>query len=378
LLKIAIVTNNYKPYSGGVVSSIDSYATTLKSLGHKVFIITLDFLNVGSSPEENIYRIKCPIRFKYKNNIMALPWRANNAVSKLLKELSPDIVHSQHPFLLGQSALNVSRKLNIPIVFTYHTQYELYLHYIPLPQFMLKSLLKKITQNYCNSVNGIIAPSNLIKNYLLDNGIIKPIKVIPSGILPIFIISDFKERKINYPVKLLTVSRFVKEKNIKFLLEAFSRLDQNKFEFTLVGYGAYLPQLKNYAFNILGLKKENLKFIQKPAKENLVQYYRDSDLFIFSSKSETQGLVLAEAMSSGRPVVALNAPGSDEIVVNNVNGFLVQDVNEMCQKINYIVNNLELFKQMQYNAWLSAQKYNPINTTNSLIDFYNHLITLHK
>lgn len=371
-LKIAIVTNNYRPYSGGIVSSIDVFACQLKRQGHEVIIITLDFLGGDYKDEPGVFRIRCPIRFMYKKNYMAVPWRSEHNMLNAIKNFGPDIIHSQHPFLLGVSARSASRKLKIPIVFTYHTIYEEYAHYVPLPLLITKPAIRNLAISYGQSVDGIIAPTNSTMRYLQDNKINKSIEVIPSGIQPIYL-SEFKPRH-NKIFKLITVSRFVPEKNIEFLLDTFALLDQNLYTFTLIGYGSHFEYLQYYAYEKLNLSKDKVKFIIKPSKELIADYYQQADAFIFSSFSETQGLVLAEAMAGGCPVIALNAPGSCDIIENNVNGFLVDSNLQMIQKINYLFEHEEIHINMQKNAWKLGQSYDPESVTKKLIKFYELFI----
>src|SRR5688572_25186753 len=118
---IFFITNNYTPYSGGVVHAINATVKGLQDQGHIVFIITLTFLPNHSNDPECFIRLSCPIRFSYKNNHMALPWRPNYQLEQLIKKYKPDIFHIHHPFLLGKSALYVARKNKIPCIFTYHT-----------------------------------------------------------------------------------------------------------------------------------------------------------------------------------------------------------------------------------------------------------------
>ncbi len=160
------------------------------------------------------------------------------------------------------------------------------------------------------------------------------------------------------------------EKNIEFLLDAFSQLDQNKFIFTLVGYGSHLDVLKDYAYNKLCLSQKVVKFLIKPSKEIITSYYSTCDSFIFASKTETQGLVLAEAMAGGCSVIALNASGSCDIIQNEVNGFLVNSKTEMTEKINFLFYNRQYHINMQKNAWHSGQAYSAQELTKKLINFY--------
>src|SRR3990167_3661016 len=327
-LTIVIITNNYKPYSAGVVSSIIALAEGLKTEGHKVYIITLQFLD-NHEQEECVIRLNCPIKFKYHGNYMAIPWRPCYNLCKILKIIKPDIIHSQHPFYLGTFALKVARCHKIPIVFTYHAQYEKYVHYVPFPQVLSAMVIKKMALSYCKQVDAIIAPSQSMFNFLKSENINKKVIIAPSSINPIFFadqastslvtLSEQCETKVesNGKFKLITVSRFVKEKNIPFLLKMFSKLDLNKFEFFLVGFGVEQANLEKLARN-LGIIN-SITFVVSPEKSKIVELYKQADLFIFASNTETQGLVLAEAMACGTPAVALEAPGAVDIIKHGVN-----------------------------------------------------------
>ena len=248
-LVIFMVTNNYTPYSGGVVNALRSYTQELRALGHKVFIITLDFLEspVQSTTEHDVIRVTCPVRFTYYKNPMAIPWRPTIAIARLVEQYKPDIIHAHHPFLLGSSALTVAQHYNLPVVFTYHTIYEKYLHYVPLPQFLTRPVTQQWVKQFCKQPQTVVAPTPSL-NYLIKHKITDNIAVIPSGILPHFLKPTFTHKPDHHRFTLLSVSRFMPEKNIHFLLDTYAQLDKNRFELILVGYGAYLEELKTYAY----------------------------------------------------------------------------------------------------------------------------------
>jgi len=380
-LTIAIVTNNYTPYSGGVVSSINTFVDELHKKGHKAFIITLDFLGKEHSDPYYVIRIPSITRFLYKKNIMAIPWGPTKKLMDIIKILKPDIIHTQHPFFLGKSALTVARKLDIPIVFTYHTIYEQYAHYVPTPEIISRPIIKKIVLAFCKKVDGIICPSNYIKHFLHAKNIQTKIEKIPSGILPLFI----KPKNTN-PQKgffnLLTVSRFVKEKNIPFLLKLFAKLYHTnatkqhlpQFTFTLIGYGAEYEKLKKYAYKKLKIPQDTLEFICQPNKTTISDTYYQSDLFLFSSTTDTQGLVLAEAMAGGCPIVAIDGPGQRDIVVDGFNGFLCQSEDQMIEKIISIAKNKELHDGLTDNALQTGRQYHPALMTQRLIKLYHDVL----
>ncbi|EKD23265.1 MAG: glycosyltransferase, partial [uncultured bacterium] len=343
-LNIAIITNNYTPYSGGVVSSIDSFVNELHKQEHKAFIITLDFLGITRNDPYHVIRIPSLFRFMYKKNHMALAIKKEKKLQEIIDILKPDIIHVQHPFYLCQPAAKIAKKLNIPVIFTYHTIYEKYLHYLPLPQFITRPIVKKIVLSFCRNVDYIVSPSSYIKNYLESNNIETKIEKIPSGILPIFIKdqvyaierTETTEKNGKNIFNLIFVSRFVKEKNIEFLLCMFAKLVQKNpdknFKLTLAGYGSEYEKIKKFAHKKLKLTNY-IQFIYRPRKEDIADLYMQSDAFIFSSDSDTQGLVLAEAMGCGCPVIALDGPGQRDIIKDCINGFLCNFESDMIEKI---------------------------------------------
>lgn len=388
-----MITNNYTPYSGGVVSSIDAIITELRLQGHDVIIVTLDF--AGSILQQNVIRISSLVRFTYRTNPMALPWQATKVLDNIIAQYKPDIIHTHHPFLLGVSALRAARNTRAPILFTHHTLYDRYAHYVPLPQQITNWVIGKRVVAYCNAVDMVIAPSNFVKNKLVTEGVTKPIACLPSPLLKIYernidVFGDFSihlttlklrkvtrsdrilSRSLRLPLHLLSVSRFTPEKNVYALLDAYAILKQKNVScvLTLIGFGAEEQRLRAYARDHLKLLPHEIIFIIKPPKEIIARYYRAADLFIFASQTETQGLVVAEAMAAGTPVVAFKGPGVDECVVDGVNGYLVTTVQDMAHRICVLANDKLLLEQLQQGALQTAVNYHSATIVQKLVDYY--------
>lgn len=369
-MRIIFVTNNYTPYSGGVIQSITATTDALRAQGHDVLIITLDFLNINHLDPEYVIRIACPIKFMYKKNHMAVPWRPTHAIAHIVHDYKPDIIHVHHPFLLGISALNVARKYNVPCIFTYHTIYEYHAHYIPLPPEFCQPIIRATTNRFCERVNAIIAPSSSVKNYLTSQSIATPITVIPSPIRSCFSTSNTRLKQDNAKqFSLLLVSRFVPEKNIPFVFEVMKLLP-DKFTLTLVGYGFEYDAMQNLAYENLKFSPNRVRFIHQPSQKELLQAYRTAHLFIFSSTVDTQGLVLAESMSQGVPVIALDGPGQRDIIENGINGFIIKDAAEAAKKISAIAHDPKLFGQLIIGAHTTAQNYYADKIANELVKLY--------
>lgn len=376
-MRIFFVTNNYTPYSGGVVSSIITTTEALRTQGHEVFIITLDFLGKQHNDPDYVIRITCPIKFMYKKNYMAIPWRPTHAITQLLKKYKPDIVHVHHPFLLGMSALQAAQTYKIPCVFTYHTMYEEYAHYIPLlPQQWVKPLIHSIVTHFCSTVNGIIAPSNAIKEYLSLQNINPPIRVIPSPLSPLFFTQHPHTKSLEHKqqFKLLLVSRFMPEKNIPFVFNVFKQLPEN-FTLTLIGYGDQYETMQTLAFTTLQLSPNRVTFIPKQSHKRLLNYYHEADLFIFPSQTDTQGIVLAESMSQGLPIIALDGPGQRDIILNGINGFIINNTDHAVTTIMKIATDTSLHNQLISGAFNTAQQYHTNHIVKKLLDFYHMIIS---
>jgi glycosyltransferase involved in cell wall biosynthesis len=228
---------------------------------------------------------------------------------------------------------------------------------VPFFGSFVRPWVKKRSFDFCNKVDAVIAPSKTIEHYLHTHNVCKPVHVIPSGIAPFY----FQEKKERIgeqkKYQLLTVSRFAKEKSIPFLLDAFALLDTESFSFTLVGYGAYGEFLRTYAYDVLKLSSATVQFIEKPEKKRLADLYATADLFIFASQTETQGLVVCEAMGSGVPVVARTGPGQQDVIVQCINGFLVNTCHEMAEKIKEIACDMHLQKKLSVGARHTAKEY---------------------
>lgn len=371
-MRIFFVTNNYTPYAGGVTQSIIATTNALQKQGHQVFIITLDFLGQKHNDSAHVVRISCPIKFRYKQNYMAIPWRPTHAISKLIAQHKPDIIHVHHPFLLGISALRAARKDKIPCVFTYHTLYEEYAHYIPMPRICIQPVIRSAVRAFCNKVDAVVAPSRYIKNYLQSQGVKTPITIIPSPLREIFTQADFAEKQPSLIFHLLLVTRFVPEKNIPFVFEVMKLLPDN-VRLTLAGYGSDYEKLQKLAHDYFKFCPSRVQFIHKPNEEQLLQLYRTADLFIFPSKTDTQGIVLAESMSQGVPVIAIDGPGQRDIIVNGVNGFITKNAAEAAEKITAIVQDQVLHNTLITGAQETAQKYHADCVVKRLTILYRSL-----
>jgi len=382
-MKIGMFINYYTPSKGGMETSVINLSRGLEKAGHEVFIFAPEYPNYKDE-KKNIFRYKS-FRFNYGGYFYVIPLPFfSREIEDIVKKLKLDIIHSHQPYSLGSEALKFSKKLNIPLVFTYHIKYEDYAHYIPLiPKSISKKYIRKITTKYSNQCDNIIAPSTAIKKMLIDRGIKSPISIIPSGIN----IDNFKkdvgqksEIRKKYNIKsndilLITACRLTEEKNLKFLIRSFAKIKQryDDIKFMIVGDGAVKKDLKKMAeeFGI----KNNVIFTGLVDRTEIVGLYQASDIFIFASKTETQGLVAVEAMAAGNPVVAIKASGIEDMVKNNEDGFLTpESEEEFSESVLKIVNNKNLREKMSAQAKINSERFSIEPWIEKIVELYRKLV----
>ncbi len=363
-MRILLVTNNYTPYSGGVVSSIVATCRALQDQGHDVRVVAPNFLGTAHDDPEWVSRIPSLFRFRYKNNYMAFMPRIKKYIREIITQFQPDVVHVHHPFLLGSSAVSLAKRMGIKTLFTYHTMYEAYAHYIPLPDFIVRAIMKRWVLRACRKVDTIIVPSSAMQAYLQSHEIAHT-AILPSGLKEQFVGLAYAEKKLHSPYQLLYVGRFVKEKNITAIFDVMEQLPQ-EYELTLVGYGDYLDELKDYAYEKKKLTPERVRFLIKPEQSELVTLYQSAHLFLFPSKSDTQGIVIAEAMACSTPIIAFDGPGQRDALQTGYNGYIVENEQCMADTIQNVLSDQKNYAQLQKKAWQSARDYDPAELTNKL------------
>lgn len=362
-MRVAFVTNNYTPYAAGVVKSIDAITAQLRMMGHEVLIIAPQFLPHHDDPEY-VVRIPSFVRFMYKKKHMAVSWRAKHYLKKFINQFSPDVVHVHHPFLLGQVASSIANKMGLPVFFTYHTIYEDYVHYVPLPSCIVKPMVTKQVLNFCASVDHVIAPSTGIQEYLSGHGI-RDTTVIASPLRKEFYVEQWVRKVATPPYQLICVSRFAKEKNLLMLFEVLGKLSK-EYHITFVGYGHLEAELRESARNFSG----RVHFVINPTLEVLLEVYQKAHIFLFPSQTDTQGIVLAESMAMGTPVIALDGVGQRDIIKEGINGFIVSDALHMAHTIQQVLESSTLYNRLQQQARESIGRYAPEQIVWQLLKAY--------
>lgn len=380
-MKILMFTNTFTPHVGGVARSVSELAEGLRKAGDEVLVVAPDFDNMPEH-EQGVVRIAAVQNFAGSDFSVPLPLSGN--LSGLVEDFAPDIIHSHHPFLLGDAALRAASALNVPVVFTHHTRYELYGHYVAQDSQLLKRLALSLSLGYCDMCDGVIAPSQSIASFLADHHVKAHVSVIPTGVIP----EHFRDgsgagirKAFGIPDTAMVVGhvgRLAPEKNLGYLSSALAIfLDQHKDAHVLVvGDGpSRAEMIENFA---AGGVIDRAHFAGVLRNVELADAYAAMDVFAFSSFSETQGLVLVEAMMAGVPVVALDAPGVREVVVDGQNGRLLAgdaDVAALAAALGDVADAASETRQgMRKAARDTADLYGIDKTVGRTREFYSQTL----
>jgi len=383
-LKILFISDVYFPRVNGVSTSIRTFVAQMQNIGHTVHLIAPDY-GVKTPDEAWIKRIPArKIFFDPEDKLM----KYGAAIDRLteLRQEQYDIVHIHTPFVAHYLGLKLAHLLNVPVVETYHTFFEDYLHhYLPIiPKSIARSLARFVSRRQCNAVDAIISPSQPMLDVLRDYGVKSKANVVPTGLQAhSFEKANGKNFREKYGIALdrpmgLFVGRVAFEKNISFLLRTWVEVIKNQPDALLVIAGEGPAEKSLHALGKALNLEDNLKFIGYLDRETeLNACYAAADVFVFSSLSETQGLVLLEAMAQGTPVVAIAELGTKSILVEG-KGALIAPENELvfAEKVNALLSNKTLRNKLS-KAALSYVKTNWTDKAQTvrMIDFYKDIAT---
>lgn len=326
-MNLLMMTNTYLPHVGGVARSVHSFAQAHRRAGHRVLVVAPTF--DGADPAE-VGVVRVPALQHFNGSDFSVPLPLPGFLHGVLEEFQPDIVHSHHPFLLGDTALRIAAVRDIPIVFTFHTRYDKYTHYVPGDSEILKRFIVDLATGYANLCDAVIAPSASMAVELAKQGVRQRIEAIPTGIdVAQFRSGDGRamRSKLGVPSQARVVGhvgRLAPEKNLPWLARAVVTHLQRDPEawFLIAGSGPCEEEIREILTR--GGVESRLRMLGTLTDGDLAGAYAAMDVFAFASLSETQGMVLAEAAAAGVPVVALDAPGAREVVRDGLNGRLLQ------------------------------------------------------
>jgi glycosyltransferase involved in cell wall biosynthesis len=352
-MHIGFFTNTYRPTMSGVVRSIDTFHEAFTNMGHTVFIFAQKAANYEDS-EPFIFRYPA-FEVPWANDY-AFPIPYSRSISSILPSLKLDVIHSHHPFLLGETATNIAKSLNLPMVFTFHTRYDEYTHYVPFNPDFSKMVIDRWMGRYLEKCQHIITPSESIKKILIESGIEGDITAVPTGIN----IAPFQEAD-GQPVReqlgwgddivLISIGRLAKEKNFETLLKAAAQVmrDRSHVRLVIVGGGLEEKPLIKLAED-LGIA-ERVKITGTIPFEEVPSYLKAADIFCFASVTETQGLVTMEAMAADLPIVAVDATGTSDAVEHGKDGLLTEnDAGALAAALEQVIDDAQLRQHLMEGA----------------------------
>lgn len=377
-LNIAVFTDSYKPYVSGVVNSIDTFHREMHRLGHKYFIFAPGYPGYADS-EPGVFRfrsVKAPTNPDFR---LAIP--LSPSVTGLLKKLQVDVVHTHSPFLMGGLGARSAHRLGLPLVFTYHTLYEEYVHYSPIARGLAKRLMRKISRDYCNKCDAVVTPTQVIRDLLVRYGVRTEIAVNPTGIdLTTYENLDRNWLRLKYGIPaehriLLFVGRLGEEKNVRFLLRSFARVADAdpKTTLVLVGGGPLREELERQAQNA-GLASR-VVFTGPMLPSVMPRAYAGGDIFVFASMTDTQGMVITEAMAAGLPVVAVRAYGAANVIDDGINGLLTSnDETEFAEAMALLLTDTTLLNRLAARTREKAEEMSSTRCAKRLEQVYQSAI----
>ena len=382
-MKIAMFTNTYYPHIGGVARSVAILSEDLRRMGHEVIIVAPEFadMNPDDQREQWVYRVPAIQNFNGSDFSVRLP--APLLLSEFLKAFSPHIIHSHHPFLLGDTALRIARLFDLPLIFTHHTLYERYTHYVPLDSEAMQQFAIHLSSEYAKLCDAIVAPSESIAELIKQRGVDTRVKVIPTGVdLASFAHGKgaaFRKKSGLHEDAFVIghLGRLAEEKNLPYLAQAAIMVlkEHPAARFLLVGEGAVADTLRAQ-FQAQGVSEQVL-MPGNLSGQDLVNAYKAMDLFIFASQTETQGMVLTEAMAAGVPVIALDASGVREVITDQENGRLLPadtSARAFAAAIKQVLSEPERLKQWQGQTRKTAKQFSRQNSATAMAGLYQSQI----
>jgi glycosyltransferase involved in cell wall biosynthesis len=328
-MRIGLFTNNYRPLINGLAISVETFAQTFRRAGHDVTVVAPRYPGVPDR-EGGIIRVpgvRAPTHHAYVLPIACWP-----GIAKAVMDLRLDVFHAQHPLLLGRAAAGWARRAKKPLVFTYHTHYDRYAHYIPGPSRLVARLAIRQAAAFAARADLVIAPGRAVVRALRAQRVKTRIAIVPTGV-PLAA-NPPESRRIACRQALgldegnplcLAVGRLAKEKNQAFLLSAFARIlrDLPSARLVLVGEGDDRPRLGRLAHSF-GICPR-VRFVGAVPHEAIGDYYQAAGLFLFPSTSETQGIVVLEALAAGLPVVAVTSDAAADLLGDGQGGILTPE-----------------------------------------------------
>lgn len=384
-MKILMLSDVYFPRVNGVSTSIKTFRSDLQSLGHECVLVAPEYPAPVDVPDDPaILRIPSwQVPFDPEDRLLS--W---SALKKWMDSLSPgsfDVIHVQTPFTAHYAGLRIAAKIGAPVIETYHTYFEHYLHhYVPfMPSALTKAAARKLTLSQCEAVGAVISPSEQMASALRAYGVRVPINILPTGLPDSAFVQGERARfRKNFGIDAqrpvaLYVGRVAHEKNIDFLVHMLVDLRQRVPDVLLViaGEGPAEGHIRKLVSK-LDLDANVLFVGYMDRSTTLLDCYKAADVFVFASRTETQGLVLLEALAQETPVVSTAVMGTAN-VLEGMRGALVapEDVAGFSALVASVLTNPALRLSLSQQALSDAKGWSSSAMTNRLVEYYESLVS---
>lgn len=383
-LRVGMFTNNFYPFVGGVGVSIDRLIRGLRGLGDATLLVAPHYAREQTS-RDDVLRVRGVFGLGETRDF-PLPNPASRQAVRRVRAFVPDVIHVHHPFWLGWLGLWLGRRLGVPVVLTYHTRLEHYAHFVPLPGLLFRNLIShELIRRFANKCQGVVVPTESAEEYLRVIGVRSHTLVQPTGI-------DFEAAqqtdedalaalRAEHDLEearhvLVCACRLSREKNIDFMLEALAGLPEATragSRLLLIGDGPDRAHISE-RIEALGLASM-VQLVGAVPPERMSLYYRLGDAFVFASRSETQGMVILEAMATGLPVVAVRSSGIDDVVQHDINGYkTASDRRQWREHLQAILEDDALRARLGEQARETARAHDISGFARAVHDFYAYLI----
>jgi len=376
-MRIGMMVDVYKPYVSGITNYIDLNKRALENEGHEVYVFTFGDLDYEDDEPRVLRNPGVPLADT--GFYLSLRYKRQN--KKLLQTM--DVVHVHHPFLSGRLALNYCRRMQIPIIFTNHTRYDLYAQArLPLmPKEVSQSMLQAYMPDFCDAVDLVISPSRGMEKILRQYGVESHIEVVPNGVD----LRRFHEAKTlsradfgftDQDILLVYAGRLAPEKNLEFLIQSFAGVSQVFPNAHLLIIGAGQKQFEDELKPLpsrLGVNGR-VHFLGMIPNDRLPAYLAMSDAFITASVTEVHPFSVIEAMATGLPVLGIDSPGVGDSISDCETGLLAtNDIASFTAKLTYLCMDGALRKQMGGAAREASVQYSLDRTTKIMLGHYTRL-----
>jgi len=375
-----MLTNTYPPVVSGVACSIVSFDREYRRRNHETLIIAPE---ADETTDDEPHVVRVPAIQHFNGNEFPIPVPSPGLVAATVDEFRPDIIHAHHPFFMGNTAVRLAKSRHVPLVFTHHTMYDQYTHYTAVETPAAAKFIGALTAGYADLCDAVIAPSRDVALLLRRRGVRSRIEIIPTGVdVSRFSRGNRASFRARYGIPpdafvIGYVGRLAPEKNLNFLASSVSQFmaADRRAHFLVVGNGPCDHDIRQTMAD--GQLTSRSRLVGLCQGQDLVDAFHAMDVFAFASHTETQGMVLTEAMAAGKPVVALSGPGVNDVVRDRANGRLVSLEHQQlfAQALAWIAARTSRERlQLAAAAHRTAERFSMRRQTRRALDLYESLM----